>query len=220
MPKIAVIDDNPELGGTLRRFIEHYLRKFGSSFTVLYQYPFKDVRQYLEYISSNDICLLILDERLNDQITPEGSHVDYRGNQLVISLRQQLKDFPIVMITTYSDDEDLREKESEFEYLLSRDEIISNEETANIHIPRMIRAAQRFLDSNNNELAEYGEISKQVAAGNTNPELLNRLKALQTKLELPLAGFDDRAVWLDEYERHINELEALRSELDIRIKEE
>ena len=220
MPQIAIIDDNPELSGTLKKTIEHYLKKFGSNLTVINQYPFSEIGKYFAFVAENDVCLLILDERLNDQATPEGSPVNYKGNQLVTELRKQLKDFPIMMITTFSSEEDLLDKESEFEYLLNRDDITLNEETANLYIPRLIRSAQRFLESNNKELSEYNELTQRIAGGEKKPELVQRLEALQVKLELPTAGFDDRKAWLDQYEKHIEELESLKKELYSKIKGE
>lgn len=220
MPNIAIIDDNPESSGTLKKTLDHHLKKFGSNLSVIVQYPFADPNKYFDFIAVNDVCLLILDERLNDQATPEGSPVDYKGNQLVGQLRKQLKDFPILMITTYSNEDDVLEKESEFEYLLNRDDITLNKETANLYIPRLIRSAQRFLDSNNKELSEYNELTQRVASGETSPELIQRLEALQVKLELPNSGFDDRKVWLDQYAKHIEELEALKKELYTKIKGE
>ena len=220
MPQIAIIDDNPELSGTLKKTIEHHLKKFGSNLTVISQYPFSEIGKYFSFVAENDVCLLILDERLNDQATPEGSPVNYKGNQLVTELRKQLKDFPIMMITTFSSEEDVLDKESEFEYLLNRDDITLNEETANLFIPRLIRSAQRFLESNNKELSEYNELTQRIAGGETNPEIVQRLEALQVKLELPTAGFDDRKAWLDQYEKHIEELEALKKELYSKIKGE
>ena len=218
MTKIAIIDDNPELRGTLKKAIEHYLKKFGSNLTVIDQYPFCNIGQYFDFIKENDVCLLVLDERLNDQATPEGSPVDYKGHQLVTELRMQLKDFPILMITTYSNEADLLEKENEFEYLLNRDDITLNEETANLYIPRVIRSAQRYLDANNKELSEYNILTKRVAAGETSLENIQRLEALQVKLELPSIGFDDRAFWLEQYSKHIEELETLKKELFSKIK--
>lgn len=218
MPQIAIIDDNVDLSGTLKKTIAHYFKKFGSTFSVITQQPFHDIDDYFGFVDANDICLLILDERLNDKPTMDGNPVHYLGNELVVELRKQLKDFPIIMITTFSDQDDVQAKENEFEYLLNRDDITANEETANLYIPRIIRAAQRYLDTNNKELSEYNELTKKIAAGNSTAGDIDRLEALQIKLELPIVGFDDRKVWLDQYEGHIKELETLKALIDKKIK--
>jgi len=218
MPQIAIIDDNPEQSSTLKKTLDHYLQKFGSDLTVIIQYPYADIEQYFDFINQNEICVLILDERLNDQTTPEGAPVDYKGNELVGELRKKLKDIPIFMVTTYSPDDDLLAKFSEFEYILTRGEI-TEEADGYKFVPIIIRSAQRYLDANNEELSEFNELTQKVAAGNSDPSLIQRLEALQVKLELPNSGFDDRKVWLDEYENHIKELEALKNDLQQKLNE-
>lgn len=219
MPQIAIIDDNVDLSGTLKKTLNYYFKKFGSDFTVITQQPFHDINEYFQYVQKNEICLLILDERLNDKPSIDGSPVNYLGNQLVIELRKQLKDFPIVMITTFSDEDDVQEKQSEFEYLLKRDDITDNESVANLYIPRIIRAAQRYLELNNKELTEYNLLTQKVAAGETSAENLKQLEALQTKLGLPVIGYDDRGAWLEKYEEHIKDLDTLKSKLEDIIKQ-
>lgn len=219
MAVIAIIDDNLDQSGTLKKLLEHFLQKFGSDLTVITQFPFQKIEDYFDFIERNEICVLILDERLNDQSSEDSGPVDYKGNELVVELRKRLKDFPIFMVTTYAPDDDLLAKFNQFEYILTRQEITEDEGGGNRFVPIIIRSAQRFLDSNNKELGEFNELTKRVASGENNPDLLDRLKALQTKLELPSTGFDDRKVWLDQYEGHIKELEVLKAELWKKLSE-
>lgn len=219
MPQIAIIDDNAEQSGTLKKTLDHYFKKIGSNLSVIVQYPFNQINQYFDFIHANDICVLILDERLNDQATPEGGPVSYMGHELVTELRKKLKDFPIFMVTTYSPDADLLSKFSEFEYILTRQEI-TEEEDGYKYIPIILRSAQRFLDTKNKELSEFNELTKKVASGNNTTDDIKRLEALQVILELPNTGFDDRKVWLDQYENHIKELDELKQELWKKIKGE
>lgn len=213
MPQIAIIDDNLEQSGTLKKTVDHFIKKFGSDLSVTTQFPFQNTEEYFNYIEENQVCVLILDERLNDQSGPNSGPVSYKGNELVTELRKRLKDFPIFMVTTYAPDDDLLAKFNQFEYILTRQQITEDEEGGQKYIPIMIRSAHRYLRANNKELSEFNELTKQVAAGNGNPEVLSRLQALQVKLELPVVGFDDRATWLEKYEEHIKNLEELQSEL-------
>lgn len=218
MSQIAIIDDNPEQSGTLKKFLQHYLNRFGSDLIVIDQYPFANIELYFDFIHENDVCVLILDEKLNDQATPEGGPVSYKGNELVSELRKKLKDFPIFMVTTFSTEAELVAKTSEFEYILSRAEITQDDDGYK-YVPIIIRSAQRYLDSNNEELSEFNKLTKRVAAGDRDPEIVKRLEALQVKLELPSTGFDDRKIWLDEYEDHIKELEVLKNDLQKKLNE-
>ena len=215
MATIAIIDDNPEISESLKIALQQFLENFNSSLKVITQFPFMDVNKYFDFIEQNGICVLILDERLNNQSNDLNGPVDYKGNQLVTVIRERLKDFPIFSITTYSDDEDLLSKLSEFEYILPRDKFV---EEGNNYVPIIIRAAHRFLESNINELSEFNKLTKEIAGGDSNPEKIKKLQALQLKLELPYTGFDDRKNWLDQYEIHIAELEQIKKELQNKIK--
>jgi len=217
MPTIAIIDDNPDQSGTLRKALQLRLNEQGSDLAVIEQFPFRDIENYFSFIQNKEVCVLILDERLNDQSTPEGEPVHYKGIELVKVLRERLKDFPIYMVTTHSDDPDVLERQDQFEAMMNRSEITVDKQEASILVVRMIRAAQRFLDSNNAELSEFNHLSKRFAAGENEPELLERLSALQSKLELPSAGFDDRKRWLDDYSNHIDELGKLKDEIDKKL---
>ncbi len=213
MPQIAIIDDNADQSSTLKKTLDHYLKIFKSNFTTITQFPFQQVESYFDFIESNDICVLILDERLNDQSNGESGPVSYKGNELVTELRKRLKDFPIFMVTTYAPDDDLNSKFSEFEYILTRKEITEDEDGGKMYTPIIVRSGQRYLDSNTKELSEFNELTKAVAAGDDDLQKLERLKALQVKLELPTTGFNDRKAWLDQYQVHIADLESLKEEL-------
>jgi hypothetical protein len=184
---------------------------------VITQFPFEKIEQYFAFITENEVCALILDERLNDQSGPTSGPVNYKGNELVSELRVRLKDFPIFMVTTYTPDDDLLAKFNQFEYIITRGEM--SEDGGQKYVPIFIRSAQRYLDSNNAELSEFNDLTKRIAAGEKEPKLLDRLKALQVKLELPTVGFNDRNAWLDEYETHIQQLEALKKELWEKLQE-
>lgn len=215
MSNIAIIDDNPEQSGTLKKLLSRYLRKLGFEWGVLTQSPFQVIEDYFRFIEINDVSIIILDERLNDQ--GEGAHepVDYRGDQLVEILRARLKDFPVFMITTFDNDPDVKAKFSEFEYIIPRHDFVVNGEK---YIPIIVRSGNRYLDQNQNELNELSDLTTKVINGNTNVELLARIEALQFKLQLPYVGFDERSIWLEKYEERIKELEILQKELTALIK--
>ena len=210
MPQIAIIDDNLEQSATLKRALEHYLRQNNSALSVITKFPFKVVGDYFSFIDQNDVCVLILDERLNDQSFNDEGPVGYKGNELVAVIRKRLKDFPVFMVTAHADDEDVIASFGEFEYIIGRELFI---EEGNKFTPIIIRSAQRYLDLNLVELSEYDRLVKMVASGSNDAEMLGKLKALQVKLELPISNFDDRKFWLEGYSAHITELEKIKDEL-------
>ena len=214
MASIAIIDDNLDQSDTLKIALKQYLENLENPFEVITQFPFKDINKYFDFIDQNEVCVLILDERLNNQSIGQQEPVDYKGNQLVSIIRERYKEFPIFSVTTYADDEDLKEKFSEFEYIIKRDEFV---EEGSKYVPIILRAAQRFLESNLSELDEYARLAKEIAGGDNNPEKIKKLKALQVKLELPITGFEDRQSWLNEYELHIKDLEQLKKKLETKL---
>src|ERR1019366_277480 len=119
MPQIAIIDDNLEQSSTLAKVISHYLRKNGSNLTVITQAPFHRLDDYFNFITDNDICVLILDEKLNVLAADQSEPVSYHGNQLITFLRGQLKDFPIFMVSNYINTDELQAKFSLFDYMLT-----------------------------------------------------------------------------------------------------
>lgn len=216
MSNIAIIDDNKEQSGTLATTINHYLRELNSDLGVITQTPFHDENDFFSFIHDNDVCVLILDEKLNVVAEDGNTPVDYLGNQLVEKLRKKLKDFPIFMISNYIQDEELQAKFDQFDNMFTRSDLTENEDGKKF-IPIIIRSAQRFLKSNNAELSEFNQLTQEIASGDTDQTKMERLRALQVKLQIPFAAFDDRAGWLDKYQEHIAELEALEKELKEKI---
>lgn len=208
MATIAIIDDNPDQSETILNNIEIEIQKLNSDLIVIAALPFKDPRDYFNFIYNNDICVLILDEKLNDQAVGNDGPVEYKGSQLVTILREQLKDFPIYSVTAAAVTEELKEKESEFEEVIPRGDFIDNTFK---YFPRILRAANNYLNENLNELSEFNILTTEISSGNKDPELIKKLQALQVKLELPFSGFEDRNSWLNEYEKQINSLEELNA---------
>lgn len=206
MAKIAIIDDNKDQSGTVQSNIELVLADLGSNLEVITSIPFNDPNEYFNFIAQNDICVLILDEMLNDQATEKNGPVSYKGSELVTTLRTKLPDFPIFALTVIPSDPDLKDKYSQYEEIISRKEFYDEPEK---YVPKFWRAAKNYLKENVDELSQFNEITKEISGGNNDPELIVKLQALQVKLELPFSGFDDRNAWLTEYESQLNALEKL-----------
>ncbi|WP_395042791.1 hypothetical protein [Flavobacterium sp.] len=218
MYKIAIIDDNYDQRETLRRSLDAYLEIKDSNFVVIDIFPYdtETFEEYFDWILNENIVCLIFDERMHNETEGGIGPVSYRGNQLVSIIRERYKDIPIYVITSNKTDEELTAKFSEFEDIIERQEFINEGEK---YVDRIIRSTQRYLDENNNELKEFQELSKMVASGKNTGNQMNRLLALQTKLHLPLdINLGERKDWLDEYEERIKELEALKLELELKLK--
>lgn len=216
MSRIAIIDDNTDQSSTVQNNIEIALAEIGSDLEVITSIPFDDPNEYFSFIERNEICVLILDEMLNDQSNSAKGPVDYKGSDLVTALRTKLPDFPIFALTVIPTDSDLKEKYSQYEDIISRKEFYDD---ANKFVPKFWRAAKNYLKENVDNFSEFNDLTKEISGGNKDPELLRKLQALQIKLELPYSGFEDRNTWLNEYEKQISLLEELNSIIKAKQKE-
>lgn len=208
MAKIAIIDDNKEQSGTVLNNIEIALSEMNSDLEVIASVPFANPHDYFNFIQENEVCVLILDELLNDQSNDGKGPVGYKGSDLVSILRTQLPHFPIFALTVIPANEELKEKYSQYEDIISRKEFYAD---TNKYVPKFWRAAKNYLKENIEELSEFNELTTQLSGGSKDPDLIKKLQALQIKLELPFSGFDDRNAWLIEYENQIKSLEELNA---------
>lgn len=215
MARIAIIDDDTDKSTTVQNNIEIGLTEIGSDLEVITSTPFRDPNDYFSFIEQNEVCVLILDEMLNDQAINEDGPVSYKGSELVVALRRKLPDFPIFALTVIPSDGDLNDKYNQYEEIISRKEFYDN---ANKFVPKFWRAAKNYLKENIDELSQFNELTKEISGGNNDPELIKKLQAIQIKLELPFSGFDDRNAWLTEYESQINALEKLNEIIKAKLK--
>ena len=214
MPRIAIIDDNPDQSSSTRRSIELELMSLDSTLEVITALPFKDPNHYFDFIQRNEVCVLVLDQMLNDQKVDETGSVDYKGSQIIKELRSKLIDLPIFALTVYTTDEDLKEKYKEYDDIISRDEFYKD---AGRFVPKFWRAARNYLRENIDELSRFNEITKAVSGGDQDPEIIKELQALQVKLELPFSGFENRSEWLNEYENQLKELEEINQMIKAKL---
>ncbi len=213
MPKIAIVDDNKEQRETLRISLKLYLKKKESSLEVIDIFPFDTYEKYYPWIQDEEICMLIFDERLQNDSEGELGPVDYRGNELVLKIRERFKDIPIFTVTAHIDDEELQARFNEFEYIISRDNFDEK------YVDIILRASQRYLEENQKELSEFDDLTRKIAAGEGDNPDLERLKSLQIKLHIPLMNdLKDREDWLIEYQKQITSLEEINKVLSEKLK--
>jgi hypothetical protein len=211
MATIAIIDDKEDQSTTVKTNFELVLDELGSDIKVITSFPLMEPESYFEFITNNEVSALVLDEKLNDDMFNGQGPVDYKGNEVVSLIRSKIKEIPIFTITTFDHDQELLEKFSEYDQVINRGEFYDNPEK---FVPIVVRSIQRFLNQNIDELSEFNELTKNAASGNIDEEGNKRLEALQIKLHLPLMDFNDRDSWLKEYDKQIENLEALKKEIE------
>ncbi len=177
MQNFLIVDDNNEQSETVQSHIQLELENLkASDFGVICLFPLDKVEDYFNFITDNNISVLILDEKLNDQADVEGNTVDYLGHDVVSIIRVHYPDLPIYTITNYSDDNDVQNVFSEYDQVISRKNFYDSAEK---YVPVMLRAASKYVDRFNNILSELTKLSQEIAAGDNSPEKIERIKALQ-----------------------------------------
>lgn len=215
MSKILIVDDNIEHSETLQNNLEIYLDGIKSELEVITILPFKDPSEYFNFFQVNEISVLIIDEKLNEQAVDDSGPVDYKGSDLVSFLREKLKELPIFCISNFTNVEDLKKKYSHYDDIINRLEFI---EDTDKFAPKIWRSAQNYFNENQSELNEFNKLAQEISSGDTSPEKIERLNALQTMLEIPFNGFDDRTKWLNQYENQISKLEELNNKIKEHLK--
>ena len=209
MIKIGIVDDNKDQRETNKNRLTLFLRDRVSDFEVIDIFPFKNFSEYYTWIHDENLNLLIFDEKLYNDSQDGKVPVDYNGSDLVIKIRERYKDIPIFTLTNFPEEEDLQRNFNQFEHIIAKDKF--DEKYTDI----IIRASNRYFDENQKELFLFDELTKKIALGDSLPENLEKLKALQIKLNIPLSNdLIDRNDWLIEYEIQIKSLEQIRKKLE------
>lgn len=213
MAKIALVDDNKDQRDTNKIRLNLFLKQLKSDLGVIDIFPFSDRSEYYRFIDAEDIVAIIVDEKLYNDSQPNIPPVDYNGSDLVLDIRKRYKDIPFFTLTNYPEDQVLQEKINEYDYIFSKKEFTIKQ------VQIIQRACQRYLNENENELKEYSNLTKKIASGDREPADLEKLKALQEKLNIPFStDLTDRKEWLEEFEKQLNLLIEIKAKLEKRLK--
>lgn len=175
MPNIGIVDDREAHRTTVAKNVAMYLSEPWGELNV---FPFQSMGEYLSWIQEEEIAALIVDERLHED-AKSGQSVDYNGNKLANYLRKNLPDFPIFVVTTHADDQDLQDSKADVDDIINRDKFNEEPET---FVRRIVRAGQRFFEQYQSELNQLAQLSEKIAIGQATQADSNQLLALQAKI--------------------------------------
>ena len=217
MTSIGVIDDRNEE----RQIIVSGIRfgKNDDAWNIVDSKPLTKLEEYPAWIGQNKICALVIDELLDEKING-GTAVEYKGHDLVDFIRQHFPTFPIFVVTSYSNDPSLRERFKDVEDIVERQIFSSNYKD---YVPRIIRAAQQYLNVFQEELSELALFAQRVATGEAvSDNEQARAQAIQTKLDIAYSinAISDISNWLDGASEIVEKIEELRKEIENRLGNE
>ncbi|MFD0932231.1 hypothetical protein ACFQ0R_06390 [Psychroflexus salinarum] len=216
MALVAIIDDRLNERRRLSKRISRDIKAQGINWDIDHFDPLPQKEDYNKWIVQNKVVILIVDEKLKEG-NVGGIHANYDGHDLVKEVRKTNKELPIVVISSYVDDEDeLESMKGDFDDIISRSDFIKSDESTKQYVNRFIRYTQNYLENFEKEYLKLAELSELVALDEANENQINELKALQAKLELPLSSFviTDRKKWLEELESKSKKLEELSKKLE------
>ena len=181
--------------------------------------PFLDINQYPSWISQNKICVLIVDERLDEELFENGMAVSYKGHLLIDYIRSRFKTIPVFVITNYPSDDSLSERFKDVEGIINRTDFSTNKKD---YIPRIIRSAQQYLDMFQEELKELADYAYKIAIGERISEKeCEHIDAIKFKLNSPymICENNDISQWLEKANELLAGIEKLQKEIEGKIKD-
>lgn len=216
MPNIALIDDRKEARETIKINLDLALNKDWTSIDI---YPLKNIDDYPSWITENDVAAILLDERLQEKVDLNSKNITYSGHDLVDYLRKKFTTLPIFIVTTYPKDNEIIERFKDVEDIIEREEFNKNYDN---YVPRILRSAQKFLETFEKELFELSQIASDIAIGESDPAQIEKLKAIQTKIGImfPSDTFIERSELLNNCENVLEELNKLKDRLDNDLESE
>jgi hypothetical protein len=215
MAAVGVIDDRRDLRETLVRRIKAELREDWECMSTA---PLLEMEEYPAWITGNDVAVMLLDERLNEQVECCEAFSGYNGHDLVTFLRERMPTFPIFVVTSYKDDEELRKKFRDVEDIIERKEFLKRAEE---YVPRFIRSGQKFIEVFESELNELAIRADRIAKGVATNEDLERANAIRIRVGLafPWDLLNDRSEWLKRMNEKMDELKKLKAEVEEFLKD-
>lgn len=180
MSVIAVIDDRAAMRESVAERIRLGLEDLNLDWDVIADEPLEAIATYPSWIADNDVAVLVLDEKLGEEIGRRGSAVAYTGHEVAAAVREQLPELPQLIITSIKNSDEL-EGAAELDAIVQRDEFNKH---SRVYVERMVRMGARFVDRNEAELTELTELSKKVVAGTANQDDLARLSAIREKIQI------------------------------------
>lgn len=187
MSTILVVDDRAKERNKVVALVSHSLPE-GSTWTARGIEPLAAIDEYGALITEDDIAVLILDEKLQEQAAElTGVAVNYNGHELVSFLRPRFPDLPIYVVTAYDAEEDVQNAASKVEGIINRMEFNKDPK---VHTARMIRSGHRFAKALEGDLNYLSAISEKLAVGKADDDEVKKMTSIREKLSLPFPTRD------------------------------
>ena len=169
---------------------------------------------YPTWLYQNQVCVLIVDQLLNESVPTGSDPITYKGSDVLRSVQRAMRGFPLVVLTAYPGDADLAANKGKADYVLGRGIFIRE---LSDYVERLVRHAKKFLEDYQQQLAEFTTLSQKKAQGTTTVDENAKLKALQSLFDWPIVQ-TQRDDAFDDIEKRLEELERLKREVEPLLK--
>ena len=209
---IGIIDDRNSVRKSFARKIALRLEELYPGWSVIDRKPFQTKEEYAAWILEEEITVLIIDERLNEEAISKGNTADYYGHDLAQELRIKFKDLPVYSITSHKVTAALKKAFKNFNLILNRREF---DEEIDMYLNLMVRSGEDFFAKNEVQLNRLGELADKIAEGTANKKNRDEALAIQTNLQIPhlTEDIENREKYLDQLEKNLQELKSLQAKL-------
>jgi hypothetical protein len=217
MPSIGLIDDRTEQRTTLARNIRHGLES-SKGWTLIERAPLEKITEYPSWIRENDMAVLVVDERLNEQAA-NGRPAGYEGHDVIEFLRPRLPTFPLYVVTSYEDDHNVQDSGPKVEDVVPRSHLNQDPEK---YTTRLVRAGSRYWQNYQDDLAELSRLAARIASGRSTEDEVKAADAIRQQLGLafPLADISTLSQWIGSASEEVRKLNELRERIEKHLKEQ
>lgn len=212
MRYFAILDDRADGKESIVRVLPHELPEGWG----LIEAPLlTSAADYPDWIVANGVGVLLVDQLLNEEVPAGGDPITYKGSDVLQTVQRAMPGFPLVVLTAYSNDQDLVDNKGKADYVMSRATFLVE---MNDYVERLVRHATDFLSNYQKQLSEFSSLSQKKAQGQSSAAEQARLEALQGLFDWPaMRSPKDDA--FDEIEARLKKLEALKQKVEPLLKQ-
>lgn len=207
MYAIGLIDDDGEYLESAAQVLEDHAAR--AQLRVVTSFPPDSPQEISEWCVSENVCALVIDERLS----VHSELVGYSGHDAVKLLRLTLPGMPLAICSAYSDDEALSAVAVDIDERLAKDGFTAF--IGGMGFDRLARRGREWASRRHTELAQLSKLARAVVMGHANAAERAKLKDLQDRLALTLLTpetIDSSALIADMHKR-LGELSALEPQI-------
>ncbi|MFA5011258.1 MAG: hypothetical protein WC644_04820 [Ignavibacteria bacterium] len=218
MKSIGIIDDRTDVLETTSNAIRSVLTDEFQDWSLIATQPFEKLDEYRSWIIENDLGVIVIDQKLNENKVKEKYFSPFLGNQIINNIWGNFKDLPIFGLTNYSV-EAMNDVKAITYDIIERPKFTSNIET---YVRMFVKSGENFYKLNRDKLERLSELAEIIALGNATDRDKTEAKGLQLDLQIP--HFASDAISHEEYirklEKNLNEIKDFKSKIEDYIKKQ